>query len=193
MSKLTVHGCCASCGDAGDLWGPLILCLLLARSEGNGINRVIARMMPQLRFDSCPLSCLRCLVVCVCSLHHCSTLSLSASGPQAALIFAAVFVLVWAGAGVITLNAALLGGNVSTLQSVCVLGYCLAPLNVASILCHAWGNPVYHLLLVALAFVWSTRASVGFMAQLLQESRRALGVYPVLLFYAAISWMILVQ
>lgn len=37
------------------------------------------------------------------------------------------------------------------------------------------------------------RASVGFMAQLLPEDRKALGVYPVLLFYLAIAWMILVQ
>ncbi len=135
-----------------DLWGPLLLCLLLA-----------------------------------------STLSLSATGPQAALIFAAVFVLVWAGAGVITLNAALLGGRISTLQSVCVLGYCLAPLCIASILCHVWWNKIYHFVLVLVAFGWATRASVGFMAQLMADNRRALGVYPVLLFYAAIAWMILVQ
>jgi hypothetical protein len=31
------------------------------------------------------------------------------------------------------------------------------------------------------------------MAQLLRENRRALGVYPVLLFYFSIAWMILVQ
>ena len=137
---------------AGDLWGPLLLCLLLA-----------------------------------------STLSISASSKQSALIFAAVFVLVWVGAGIITLNAALLGGQISFLQSVCVLGYCIAPLNLASILCHAWANKIYHFVLVMVAFVWATRASVGFMAQLVAENKRALAVYPVLLFYLAIAWMILVQ
>ena len=104
-----------------------------------------------------------------------------------------MFVIVWVGAGVITLNAALLGGRMSFLQSVCVLGYCLAPLNVASILCHVWANKIFHFVVVLVAFGWSTRASVGFMAQLLQDNRRALGVYPVLLFYIAIAWMILVQ
>lgn len=121
-----------------------------------------------------------------------TTLSISSSS-QAAIIFAAVFVIVWVGAGFITLNAALLGGNISFLQSVCVLGYCLAPLNIASILCFAWANKYFHFVLVLVAFVWATRASVGFMAQLVPEEKRALGVYPVLLFYITIAWMILVQ
>jgi len=122
-----------------------------------------------------------------------STLSISSGSEQSALIFTAVFVIVWVGAGVITLNAVLLGGELSFLQSVCVLGYCLAPMNVASILCHAWGNKIFHFTIVLVAFIWATRASVGFMAQLVDENRRALSVYPVLLFYITIGWMILVQ
>ena len=35
----------------------------------------------------------------------------------------------------VTLNAQLLGGKISFFQSVCVLGYCIFPLNVASVLC----------------------------------------------------------
>ena len=55
----------------------------------------------------------------------CLTLSiaLSAGAPesQRALVFAAVFVVVWAGAAIVTLNAQLLGGRISFFQSVCVL------------------------------------------------------------------------
>ena len=36
---------------------------------------------------------------------------MSAAEEQSALVFASVFVLVWCGAAVVTLNAALLGGN----------------------------------------------------------------------------------
>ncbi len=39
------------------------------------------------------------------------TLSIGAPEDQSALVFAAVFVIVWCGAGVVTLNAALLGGQ----------------------------------------------------------------------------------
>lgn len=135
-----------------DLWGPLLLCLLLA-----------------------------------------CTLSLTAQEDQTALVFASVFVIVWCGAAVVTLNAALLGGKISCLQSVCVLGYCLAPLNIASLVCRAWNNKPFQLAVVAVCFCWATRASVGFMAQLVPEDRKALGVYPVLLFYLTIAWMIIVQ
>jgi hypothetical protein len=40
-----------------------------------------------------------------------SSLSFAASTDQIALVFASVFVIVWCGAGIVTLNAALLGGN----------------------------------------------------------------------------------
>merc|ERR550534_203879 len=40
-------------------------------------------------------------------------------GPE----FAEVFVIVWLGALVVTLNTKFLGGNISFFQSVCVLGY----------------------------------------------------------------------
>jgi len=40
-----------------------------------------------------------------------TTLSLTAPNDQAALVFAAVFVIVWVGAFFVTINALLLGGN----------------------------------------------------------------------------------
>lgn len=145
-----------------DLWGPLILCLILA-----------------------------------CSLSWSSSANLINSAGttenQSALVFAAVFVIVWCGAGVVTLNAALLGGNISFLQSVCVLGYCLAPLCLASLLSYAWHQFIFRVIIVVVAFLWATKASVGFMGQLVPDNRRALAVYPVLLFYLTIAWMILIQ
>ncbi|KAJ8922466.1 hypothetical protein NQ315_007494 [Exocentrus adspersus] len=52
-------------------------------------------------------------------------------GPE----FAQVFVIVWIGAMIVTLNSKLLGGNISFFQSVCVLGYCLLPTTIALIVC----------------------------------------------------------
>lgn len=60
----------------GDLWGPLLLCLLLA-----------------------------------------SLLGLKAPNDQAPLVFAGVFVIIWCGAGVVTVNGKLLGGK---LYEVCL-------------------------------------------------------------------------
>jgi len=109
------------------------------------------------------------------------------------VVFAGVFVIVWAGAAGVTVNAALLGGKISFFQSVCVLGYCLAPLNIASLAVRLWSNIIFRFVFTAVCYVWATRASVGFMAQLVPDDRRFLGVYPVVLFYFVIGWMILVS
>jgi hypothetical protein len=47
-------------------------------------------------------------------------------------VFSAVFLAVWAGAAIVTLNAQLLGGTISFFQSVCVLGYCVFPIAIAA-------------------------------------------------------------
>ncbi|KAL4715473.1 hypothetical protein ACJJTC_009099 [Scirpophaga incertulas] len=81
-----------------DLWGPLLLCTLMA---------TILQGTSDIRGST----------------HD--------GGPE----FAEVFVLVWIGAAVVTLNCKLLGGNISFFQSVCVLGYCLFPIALSLVIC----------------------------------------------------------
>lgn len=138
-----------------DLWGPLILCLVLA-----------------------------------------TILSISAPSEQKSLVFTSVFVIVWCGSGVVTVNALLLGGTLSFFQSICVLGYCIFPLTVASIFCVTIGALIgfwSRLLIVAFCYTWASTASVGFLSTLVPENRRTLAAYPVFLFYLSLSWMVLVQ
>lgn len=125
-----------------------------------------------------------------------TTLSISAPGEQKSLVFTSVFVIVWGGSGVVTVNALLLGGTLSFFQSICVLGYCVFPLTIASIFCITVGAMVgfwLRLVVVGLCFTWGSTASVGFLSALVPENRRALAAYPVFLFYLCISWMVLVQ
>mmetsp|Transcript_7510 Transcript_7510/g.12757 ORF Transcript_7510/g.12757 Transcript_7510/m.12757 type:complete len:203 (+) Transcript_7510:94-702(+) len=133
-----------------DLWGPLILCLMLA-----------------------------------------TLLSWFAPYEQKSLVFASVFVIIWCGAAIVTVNALLLGGNISFFQSVCVLGYCIFPLNIASLICLVGGHIIWRMIVVAICFLWSTTASLGFMGELVPPNRKALAVYPLFLFYIAIGWLIL--
>ena len=44
---------------------------------------------------------------------------------------------------------------------MCVLGYCIFPLVVAAFLCALWGNTVYHIIVVTVAFMWSTQGTAG--------------------------------
>ncbi|KAE8583989.1 hypothetical protein XENTR_v10020774 [Xenopus tropicalis] len=115
-------------------------------------------------------------------------------GPQ----FAEVFVIIWFGAVVITLNSKLLGGTISFFQSLCVLGYCILPLTVAMLVCrlvlllsHTTASFIVRLVVVTVMFAWSTFASTAFLADSQPPNRRALAVYPIFLFYFVISWMVL--
>ena len=121
-------------------------------------------------------------------------MSFGSSDEDSAMIFTVVFVMVWCGAAVVTINTALLGGNISFFQSVCVLGYCLFPINTASIASLFCSHQtIVRAVIVFVALLWSVKASVGFMAQLAPKNRKALCVYPVVLFYVTLSWMVLAQ
>ena len=126
------------------------------------------------------------------------TLCVAAVEKQRALVFAAVFVVVWAGAAIVTLNAQLLGGSISFFQSVCVLGYSIFPLNIASLGCVILGAISRHTTLlrcalVTVAFAWATRVSVVFFSEIIGPERKALALYPVFAFFAFLAWMILIQ
>jgi len=111
--------------------------------------------------------------------------------------FTQFFVLFWVGSAVITLNSKLLGGTISFFQSVCVLGYCIAPLVGALLFCwlvlFADQNGFLFFLrfiVTAVAFGWSSRAAMCFIGDTAPADRRALAVYPMVLFYFIISWLV---
>jgi len=142
-----------------DLWGPLLLCVLLALLLQGSTDKTTGSMGPQ---------------------------------------FTEVFVVVWVGAAVVSLNSALLGGKISVFQSICVLGYCIFPLFLSMILCwlvvHVFAQSTISVvirILVALAgYVWSVYASVVFLGESQPTGRKALAVYPICLFYFILAWMV---
>jgi len=91
----------------------------------------------------------------------------------------------------VTLNARLLGGNVSFFQSVCVLGYSVFPIALASLIIaifNVWFNVWAKIGIVGLAMVWTIWAATGFMAGLVTEKKKYLAVYPAVLFYMFLGW-----
>lgn len=121
------------------------------------------------------------------------TLSQTAADSQAPLVFSSVFVLVWAGSVVVTLNAMLLGGKISFFQCLCVFGYSIFPLTVASVATLFWGNIIFRLVLALAGTAWATAATFGFLAGLVPARRRPLAMYPVVLFYLILGWMVLMH
>lgn len=115
-------------------------------------------------------------------------------GPE----FAEVFVIVWIGALIVTLNSKLLGGNISFFQSVCVLGYCLLPTTIALVVCRfvlLFGNSTFlfclRFIIAMTGFGWATYASMIFLGDSQPVGRKGLAVYPIFLFYFIISWLVL--
>lgn len=134
-----------------DLWGPLLLCLVLALM-----------------------------------------LSIASGSSQGSLVFSAVFILVWLGAAVVTLNAKLLGSTVAFFQTVCVMGYCLAPLCIGAFVCLL--SPLFfvNFIVVVLVWSWACWAVVRFYRGTVESDKEALVLFPVALFYAFLSWIVLV-
>jgi len=118
----------------------------------------------------------------------------SAKHGQQTSVFSGVFVLVWVGSAVVTVNAKLLGCNLSFFQCICVLGYCMVPLVVALIVMRLVAYFVTHLafrfLVVTIAWAWALFASTKFLGDI-DASRRMLVLYPISLFYLSLSWLVL--
>ncbi|CAE6516097.1 unnamed protein product [Rhizoctonia solani] len=121
-------------------------------------------------------------------------LSINAPSAQSLGVFTGVVVIVSIGSLVVTLNAKLLGGRVSLFQSLCVLGYCIFPLVLAAII-STFVRVLYVRAPIALAaWAWCVWAAVNFLdGTKLEQQRIFLAVYPLLLFYFILAWMILIQ
>eukprot|EP00761_Pharyngomonas_kirbyi_P012568 gb/GECH01012595.1/.p1 GENE.gb/GECH01012595.1/~~gb/GECH01012595.1/.p1 ORF type:complete len:204 (+),score=28.79 gb/GECH01012595.1/:1-612(+) len=119
-------------------------------------------------------------------------LGFNAKSDQLGLVFGSAFVIVWLGAAVVTLNAQLLGGNLSFFQSVCTLGYCLFPFDVAALICLFFNMLAVRSVVSLLAVAWALFASYGFISGSVPEKRKALALYPVSLFYIFIAFLITV-
>ncbi|CAA7267075.1 unnamed protein product [Cyclocybe aegerita] len=121
-------------------------------------------------------------------------LSINAPPSQSLGVFTSVIVICSLGALFVTVQAKLLGGRVSFFQGLCVLGYCIAPLDIAALVgCFVriiWIRAPVALL----AWGWCIWASVNFLdGTKIEQQRILLAVYPLLLFYFILAWMILIQ
>ncbi|KAF8126900.1 hypothetical protein EV363DRAFT_1267549 [Boletus edulis] len=121
-------------------------------------------------------------------------LSVNAPASQALGVFTSVVVIVAVGSLVVTIQAKLLGGRVSFFQGLCVLGYCIAPLDIAALI-SCFVRIIWVRVPIALAaWAWCIWASINFLdGTKIEQQRILLAVYPLLLFYFVLAWMILIQ
>lgn len=118
-------------------------------------------------------------------------LSIGAAKPSST--FSLVFGLISIGASVLTVNVVLLGGSIGFFQSLCLLGYCLFPLNIAAIIFLFVHNSIARWIIMPLAVLWASWASVPFVGGAVSKDRRALAIYPLGLLYTTIGWLALIK
>ncbi|KZV90854.1 Yip1-domain-containing protein [Exidia glandulosa HHB12029] len=123
-----------------------------------------------------------------------SLLSINAKGAQGFGIFTGVIVIISVGSVVVTIQTKLLGGRVSFLQGLCVLGYCLAPLDIAAIVATFVPIMWVRLPVTLASWAWCVWAAMNFLDGTKIESQRiVLAVYPLVLFYFILAWMIIIE
>lgn len=106
-------------------------------------------------------------------------------------VFAVAFALLAAGAVVLTLNVLLLGGHIIFFQSLSLLGYCLFPLDVGALICMLKDNVILKVVVVCVALAWSSWAAYPFMSTAVNPRRKALALYPVVLMYVSVGFLII--
>ena len=82
------------------------------------------------------------------------------SKKNSGLVFSMIFIVMWIGAIVITMNSSLLGGKLTLMQCICLLGYCTFPCVVASLFNRvilSFMSAFAKLIIVFISFVWSTK------------------------------------
>ena len=82
------------------------------------------------------------------------------SKKNSGLVFSMIFIIMWIGAIVITMNSSLLGGKLTLMQCICLLGYCTFPAVVASLFNRVllkFIPSIGKLIIVFISFIWSTK------------------------------------
>ena len=106
-----------------------------------------------------------------------------------------IFIIMWIGAMVITMNSSLLGGKLSLLQCICLLGYCSFPCVISALLVRVilkFLPGIGKLIIVCISFYWSTKgifilyffiflASVSFISQNIEERKKIVDLFYYLL------------
>jgi hypothetical protein len=114
-------------------------------------------------------------------------------GSSPTIVIVTVFTIFWIGSCIITINTTLLGGEISYLQCMCLIGYCIFPITLGALLNKVFLSflPGYvKIIIAAFSFLWSIKASTSFLTASIPDNKKKLALYPIFLFYLFMTWFI---
>ena len=120
--------------------------------------------------------------------------TLSMSSRDKPNVMVSVFSIFWIGSVLIYLNGTLLDSKIKIFPTLCLLGYCLFPLNIASfILALTNLYDIIKLLIVGAMCFWSLFCVEGYIKCTCEKEQKYLLFYPVILLFIFISWFVFVN
>ena len=119
---------------------------------------------------------------------------LSIHSKEKSSIIALVYTIFWLGSFLVYFNANLLDAKIKIFPIICLLGYCLFPLNVAAfILALTNFHDIIKLIIVGIMCTWSLLCIEGYIKSVCEKEQKFLIFYPVILMFIFISWFIFVN
>lgn len=117
-------------------------------------------------------------------------MSMVAPNHQSSMVFSGLFVIIWAGQALVSLNIKLLGGTVSLFHALCVTGYCLFPLVLSALLSSFIKMILVRVIFDSLMVIWAIYAATkGLQDSGVASGRVLLATFPVGLFYTGLGWL----
>nr|AGM32240.1 Yip1 domain containing protein [Coptotermes formosanus] len=120
-------------------------------------------------------------------------LAITASTNNATLMFTGTFSIITFGGGAATLNLILMSSSSAFFPALCAIGYCLFPLCVSSVLFFLCPILVLKILFVIGGLVFAILAVLRFLKSKLKDDQKYLAIFPCMLLYSILSWMIFLQ
>ena len=104
-----------------------------------------------------------------------------------------IFAIFWIGNLLVYINGNLLNSNIKFFQTICLLGYCLFPLNISSLILSITNfYEIIRVTIVLITLVWSLFSVKQYFKSLTNDDQSMLVFYPAILLFLFISWFILV-
>lgn len=117
------------------------------------------------------------------------TLAINAENKSKIIII--LFSIFWCGSLLVYLNGNLLDSKIRLFPIICLLGYCLFPLNISAfILAITNFYEIIRLFIVLFACIWALFSVEGYFSSVSSPEQKWLVFYPAILMFVFLSWFI---
>lgn len=117
------------------------------------------------------------------------TLSINAENKSKIIVI--LFAIFWCGSLLVYLNGNLLDSKIKLFPIICLLGYCLFPLNISAfILAITNFYEIIRLFIVLLTCAWALFSVEGYFSSVSSQEQKWLVFYPAILMFLFLSWFI---